>query len=298
MNYNYWDRFINYWQNLAHRPVNIYLSVPPPINHRNFLGWTNPNINPLLNKPGQQQFSLEYLPEPWWGNNGNAPLHSVVINYNPGWAETYKHYSHPSVTILYNNPLYSDFAHSQAIAVPNIFTRTNRWHFKQRAKKVFETLTRRGVNLNGNNTLNNHLSIELIPWHTTNITDIHSYINCNLQPIYSNCLKFAAHQSRRIENDLLKNKVILRCGGTTTKDLLNNLDTEGIDNYNIINDIGYAPAGAPLRANGSRVTGNGGYLKFSFNSIQDVEFISIWGKHSRNGFPPSGDMDWIFDHII
>lgn len=298
MSYNYWNNFINNWRTLPAQPLNVYTNAPPHNNHINIFGWTNPNSIPLFNRPDQVNYSLEYLPEPWWGNNGNYALNSVVVNYNPGWAEDYKHYSHPPVPVLYNNPDYSVFAGNEAFGNTNNFPRTNRWHHTQRAQKIFSTLQRTGTQINGNNNLVNHLSIELIPWHTTNIRNINFYIDQNLHQIYNHCLIFAADQANRIDNERLNNKVILRFSGSTTMKLLYDLEAMGISNHNILIPQSNTISGLPIVTNGSPVTGTGKYLKFTLSGIPGTEFISIWGETSRNAFPPPGDMDYIFLNII
>jgi hypothetical protein len=136
------------------------------------------------------------------------------------------------------------------------------------------------------NQLNNHLSVELIPWHTCNIHTINGYINRNINPILIYCLCFAASQSLRIQNNKLRNKVILRLSGNSTIRILKDIAKFGFGSYSIICGPNYT------------ISGDGGYLKFSISCIKNVEFISIWGKRSRSNFPPIVDMDWIFSHII
>jgi hypothetical protein len=234
-----------------------------------------------MNIIGQPEFSLEYLPEPWWGNDGNSPLNSVIINYNPGCAEDYKHFTHPPIKILHNYPNYSSFINSQVKAINNHFSRTNNWHWHNRAKVVFDTCKRLGVQLNGS-VLCNHLSIELIPWHTEDIGNIQPYIKNNLQQIYSHNIVFAANESRRIVNNRLKNKVIVRSCFKTISIILKQIKAAGLDDYHPI-----------TKTTTHTNTGNGSCFKFYFDKLPDVEFICIWGKYSRNDFPPAVDMNQI-----
>lgn len=289
MTYKHWNDFVNAWKRL---PVAQYSDFSPINQLTQMFGWYNPNRESLMNSNKPDDYSFHYLPEPWWGNDGNYPLNSVVINYNPGWAESYKHFSFPEIQNFYHCSDYSTFVHNQVTGLKDDFPRTNNWHLMHRAQIVFNTLERIGVKLNGDNQLINHLSIELIPWHTTNIRKIENYINRNLKQVYTNSLVFAAEQSRRIQNSKLRNKVIVRLGGTTTINFLKKIQAEGIANYQILNIPAYTPFPPAV------TTGDGGYLKFVLKTIPDVEFISIWGRKSRNKFPSDADMDWIFMNII
>ena len=279
MSYPYWNDFINNWRNL---PSIDYTKTNPFL----ISGWENPNTIPLMNITGRPEFSLEYLPEPWWGNDGNSPLNSVIINYNPGQAEPYKHYTNPLVKNLYNCSDYGSFLKSEVTGFVNTskgnFPRTNHWHWKNRAKIVFDTCQRLRDQLNGNNQLCNHLSIELIPWHTRNTKNIQTYVYRNLKQIYLKNIVFAADQSCRIVNKRLRNKVIVRSCYSTFLVLLNQIRAQGIDNYS-----------PTYNTTTHTSTGNGSYFKFYFDNLPDVEFICIWGKTSRNKFPPDVDMDCI-----
>ncbi|MBR5035494.1 MAG: hypothetical protein IKX71_09335 [Bacteroidales bacterium] len=74
MNYNYWNIFVLGWS----------------VGKKSIGGWTNPNSISLYNDSSQKDKSSLYIPEPWWGNDGSAPLHSVIINYNPGKAQSFQ----------------------------------------------------------------------------------------------------------------------------------------------------------------------------------------------------------------
>ena len=280
MSYIFWNNFVDRWRTLP--PVEYLNPAPiPPFN--TILGWTNPNLTPLMNSPAITDYSLQYLPEPWWGNSGVHVLNSVVINYNPGGGSGIQQYHHSMA--LFGCAHYQDFADNEATGATNLFAGTNNWHRSNRARRIFNTLSRIRILLHGNHNLQNHLSIELIPWHTLNSLTIGPYINANLQTIFDNCIKFSANESLRIENIKLKNKVILRLNGTMTTNLLSDFVRLGICAYNVINQIGYTQSM------------NGGFFKFAINTLPNVEFISIWGKIG-NDFPPNIDMDWIFTNII
>jgi len=281
MSYNFWNDFVDQWRSF---PSKQYLNPAPIPPHNTILGWSNPNLVPLMNSTSiVNDYSLQYLPEPWWGNNGSHILNSVVINYNPGAGGGIQAFAHASG--LFNSINYQNFANNEATGVSNYFNGTNRWHKSRRAKRIFNTLVRIGIVLNGNHNLQNHLSIELIPWHTTNTNTIGSYIQTNLQAIFDNCIRFSANESMRIVNTKLNNKVILKMNGTMTTNLLNDFVRHGICTYNIIKPIDYTPSN------------KGGFFKFNIIQLPNIEFISIWGKFG-NDLPPNIDMDWIFNNIV
>lgn len=280
MHYNYWNNFVDCWRALQYTE---YINPTPLPPYHQILGWSNPNLTPLMNSQTLADYSLIYLPEPWWGNNGSHVLNSVLINYNPGGGGGIQAFHH--VAELIGNVDYQSFANNEATGVSNHFKATNRWHKDKRAGRIFNTLERIGIPLHGHHNLQNHLSIELIPWHTPNSLTIRPYINANLQAIFDNSIIFSANESLRIQNTKLRNKVILRLNGNMTIKLLNDFVRHGICTYNVINPIGYTPSK------------KGGFFKFKINSIPNVEFISIWGKIG-NDFPPNADMDWIFIHIV
>lgn len=280
MSYIFWNNFVDNWKVF---PPMEYVNPIPLLPYHPILGWTNPNQTPLMNSPTLADYSLKYLPEPWWGNNGIHVLNSVVINYNPGGGGKIQGFHHAAS--LFGNVDYQSFANNEVTGVSSHFAATNSWHKGKRARRIFNTLTRIGIPLHGHHNLQNHLSIELIPWHTPNSLTIGPYINANLQEIFNNCIIFSANESLRIQNTKLKNKVILRLNGNMTINLLNDFVHRGICSYTIINPIGYTPST------------KGGFFKFQIKSIQNVEFISIWGKIG-NDFPPNVDMDWIFNNIV
>lgn len=287
MSYNYWNDFVDIWRTLPPNQYNNNVPLPP---FQNILGWRNPNLTPLMNSININDFSLKYLPEPWWGNNGNHILHSVVINYNPWTGGPSQHHS---TSINLNGFLtYSDFVNDSVFNGGTMAT-TNNWH-RRRSRRIFNTLNRyfhnNGYPIFQNINLENHLSIELIPWHTPDATSLnfHAYKNNCLIEIYNYCFVFAASESIRISNQKLQNKVILRLSGNETLNILNSLNNIGIHS-NIIIPPSYTP---------NPQLGNAGYLKFNFNSIPNIDFISIWGTKSYNDFPPNSEMDWLFNYVI
>lgn len=271
MSHIYWDNFVNDWRNNA--PFHNLIHIN---------NWTMPNQIPLMNSIIVNDYSSFYLPEPWWGNDGKQILNSVVINYNPGGGGLSQHYQNCGT--LYGYSKYSHFVNSEATGTTNHFRETNKWHKARRSKRVFNTLSRIGIDLNGFDYLHNHLSIELIPWHTKNTRVINTYIKQNLQAIYDYCIVFAANEATRIANDKLNSKVILRISGDNTIALLKNFAALDVCHFETLTPINYVP------------NKKAGYFKFAINNISEIEFISIWG--TRNDFPSNENMDWIFNNII
>ena len=286
MSYHFWNTFIDEWRNKD----SFTATTPISIN-----GWTNPNILKLLNSDAPTDYSLQYLPEPWWGNSGNQPLQSVVINYNPftGGGNQFHGLCAPN---LFGNTDYSSFIDNEVSGRASILPGTNSWHNIKRAQPIFNALIASGISLVFPR-LENHLSIELIPWHSpTPVNLIFSqYVTNNLQSIFDNCLLFAANESRRIANGKLNCKVILRMNKKNTINLLDQFVKSNICNYSMIVE-GNVPH--PPYSNGS-----GSYYKFEIihNSFKDIEFICIWkpkGGWTRNDFPKQPQLDWIFKKAI
>ena len=136
-------------------------------------------------------------------------------------------------------------------------------------------------------SLDNHLSVELIPWHTENTTakcGFGKYLKYNILNVYEYAICFAAHESKRIANDKLKNKVILKLSGRKTAEILKLLD-----------GIGYSSIASPQRT----VPGTKSHcFEFTINRLPGIRFFSIWGRYARNNFPTGSDMDYILKNFV
>lgn len=258
--YKYWEQFVNEWFNAqaGRKPV-CRLKC-----------WTEPD--PVLGSVSK------YLPEPWWGNDGDEePLHSVVINYNPGEGGPNQEYS--KLKYWYKSSYANDIVKTVGA---NLLTATADWHNSKRALPILDALHDLKY-ISDPYGLKNHLSIELIPWHTKTTGKIKTYIHDNIEQVYEHCLKFAANESKRIANEKLKNKVILRMSGNNTKWLLNEL----------------APKHpSKILVSGSSSLGDGHYMVFEICDIPDVQFISIWGSRTRNNFPKKEVLEDILKNRI
>lgn len=260
--YNTWEDYIADWY--AGRPMGT---------------WTDPNTIPLLNNIALGTKSSDYIPEPWWGNHCiNVDLHSVVINFNPGQGENIQHRN-----VI---PYHGDYA--KDIVDSGWLPKTAKWHENRRALPILNALKRIGV-LHSSYTpsIDNHLSVELIPWHTENTSTkcgFGQYLQANIRNVYEYSICFAANESKRIANDKLKNKVILKLSGSTTAMLLKLLD-----------GIGYRSVVSPQRT----VPGTRSHcLEFTIDRLPGIRFFSIWNSISRNNFPPAEDLDYILKNFI
>ena len=238
--------------------------------------WTDPNTIPLLNNIALGTNSCDYIPEPWWGNHDmDIPLHSVVINFNPA--------SGKDIQLRNNVPYKGSYA--KDIVDSGWLPKTAQWHKNRRALPILNALKRIGVlPTNYIPSLENHLSVELIPWHTVNIqraSGFRNYLNANILNVYEYAICFAAYESKRIKNDKLKNRVILKLSGSKTAMILN-----------LLNGIGYSSIASPIRT----VPGTKSHcLEFTIDRLPGIRFFSIWGSTSRNNFPVGKDMDYILE---
>lgn len=317
--YKYWNDFVDTWRNL---PLPSLTAITPGT-PKTISGWSNPNTIPLLNSSPAvaADYSLKYVPEPWWGHTGNYDqheLHSVVVNFNPGKASGVQNHLYSSG--LFGNPDYQQFIHREvdnfSLGVPTNFPQTNDWHYTNRAKPVFNALAGSGAKHNwqlifSNSdfkslTLHNHLSIELIPWHTSGVGkipgasgSIFDYINLNLGNTFLQTLLFAASRSRCINNTVLQNTVILRLGKTYTRDLLKKLKRAGlIKCFSEITYINLLTGPHPATS----TTGNGAFLRFTIDhpDLLDIAFVSIWRPKrdsQQNNFPDPDLLIWIFANM-
>ena len=256
MSYKYWEDFFQQWK-AGVKAIN---------------GWIDPDSLPLYNDAKKNLSSL-YVPEPWWGNDGSSPLHSVVINLNPGAGE------YPQTINSINAHNFQSYA---ALVNSCYLPKTIAWHLGYRAEPILTALNRGGYISKKDISLRSHLSIELIPWHTQSADNTYlKYCRQNLNKIFDCSIKFAAEESRRIEKDKLRNKVIVRMCVNRMSTLLKNF--ESIGQYSTI-ITSYATCG------------KGHYMILKFNSIPDVTFICIWIKGS-NRLPKAVDLSQIMATI-
>ena len=254
MSYSFWNSFIHNWTN----------------GKKDLEKWSNPDSIPLFNDSNKKDLSSDYIPEPWWGNDGTTPIHSVVINFNPGLGNDIQKRG-----II---PFKSDYA--KDIVNSGVLPKTASWHWKKRGLPVLSSLNSLGVIQKSQIIPSAHLSIELIPWHTKNVTKAYKqYVLSNGAAIFDTVLLFAAEQSKRIPEEKLRNTVLLKMNESSVKVLLESLVRAGYS-YHIL-----PTKNCPL--------GDGHCLIFTIDQLPEIRFCSIWGSKSRNSFPSAPQMDYI-----
>ena len=222
--YSYWEEFFKQWQCKKWEAIKE---------------WTNPDDFPLYNTPDDKERSSLYIPEPWWGNDGTQPLHSVVINFNPGAGGPEQERSKFSRKHSFANDVVGDLT---------VLPKTRRWHKSNRAMRILNTLKRNNW-IKGSFGLENHLSVELIPWHTKNVEKNYMpYLKQNIMAVYEHSICFAANESRRIQNNKLKSVVIVRTNDVRAQSVLDELEKKGIS--------------SEIVAKGPSTSGKGDYMEF------------------------------------
>ncbi len=280
MNYQYWNDFIEEWKNFVkNSPIPTSFTGYSQLNKWNYPKDIKGSINSTDN-------TVCFFPEPWWGNDGTHDLHSVVINYNPGKGGDIQNANKtPNIQkitsygdFIKNNV--SAYIHGKSSVSPYLKDTCN-WHNKKRAGRIFIALNKIlkpyvQYKLN----LHNHLSVELIPWHTSSVNNnFHEYVAENRYVIFENCIKFAAESAARILNPILRNVVIVRMSSGAFKQCLG-----GIGGFNY------------LRKETNIKSGN--YCFYEFTQIPNIIFVCIWGSRSRNNFPSEDTLTDIFKEIV
>ena len=144
----------------------------------------------------------------------------------------------------------------------------------------------RNLILSENNEIKNRAMLvqESSTQNIQSASGFRGYLKANILNVYEYAIYFAAHESKRISNDKLKNKVILKLSGSTTAMILN-----------LLNGIGYRSVVYPQQT----VPGTRSHcLEFTINRLPGIRFFSIWGSTSRNDFPSGKDMDYILKNFF
>lgn len=284
--YRYWDKFVYEWSR-SHQMGKCSTRIN---------GWSAPNT--IENSDNLNDGTIQYLPEPWWGNDGTHELSSIIINYNPysggddqkfnSVEQSFKKFNYRN--FIKNNVSFyikSRYNNSNKIGAPTPFLETTcDWHYKNRCKPIIDTLNILGNNVSYN--LRNHLSIELIPWHSKGVNkDVTAYAHTNADMIFNHCIKFAAEASRCIHPDYLRRIVFVRIPHDKFVHIFKKFQIEIlIEKANTINGdiLDYSHISV---------------IRFSDRFIDDVKFILIWmpDRFSSNNFPHCLDLIKIMKHI-
>ena len=265
--YDYWDKFVDEWKNQSWANINS-------------MGWNTPTFYGNDTKKNKGICTTEFLPEPWCGNNGMYPISAVVINLNPGEGGGFhlrSNLQHISNYTSFVDGLVSSYVSNNNPGSLGIICD---WHYNNRALPIFEALQFNGVNLGGNDSLNNLLSLELIPWHSMGWNNIGQYPQAHSQSILDHVIKFAAEASRCIQNEKLNRCVIVRTSLANIQAIFNGRYT--------------------ITQNETKI-GISKYAEIRFNNvgIDDVRFVLIWQSKqlSRNNLPHCTDLIKIISRI-
>ena len=284
--YDYWDEFVKCW--LRYKSGSLALN--------DIKGWSIPKFS---QNGGSNDSTIDYLPEPWWGNNGMQPLQSVVINYNPGIATKSQGFGTIKLPV---NLSYRDFITENVKAFTpyvkktasyvnannvTILPNATDWNYHNRAKPVFEALKCIGVPL-ADDGLENHLSIELVPWHSGSWSMVKDYAVQNANNIFEHCIKFAAEASRCILNNKLRNVVLVRTSLCEFMNLFRDYKT------NIL--VPECDLVKCTRLDCSKYA----VVNFLKSGFDDVRFVVMWQvkQLNRNNFSHCFDFVKILEHVI
>ena len=230
----------------------------------------------MLNTLNPKTDSSDYLPEPWWGNDGVDPLDSVCVNLNPGKGEACQMRCNFATLSSYDPT-------SLALTL----SKTDKWHREKRADPIAKALRSIGIPAKGGNSGN--LDIELVPWHSAHATYVYGfygYIKNNAQDIFDWGLSFAADESRRITNNKLKNTVILRMSAKNAEFLFRQFK-----NCGAIQSFSQSQA--------YNVCQNAHWKEYKLNVFSGFRFVCIWRSKgwNLNDFPSDAVMSCIFSQL-
>lgn len=204
--YQYWNEFVREW--LDYHTANSRSALNIGVNYDK--KWTIPQNMYGSNKPDIE--TIQYMPEPWWGNDGTHIFQAVFLNLNPGNGggeqninyiknciiNSYQNYVSDKVDTFVNNKEFK-------VYVNNKYQKsTTEWLLLQRVKPFLNALEFDYF------TVRNSLGIDLIPWHTPSFNQItKEYIKKNANAICNYSIKFALTASREIKGKL-QNVVVAR----------------------------------------------------------------------------------------
>ena len=256
--YDFWDCFVEYCR---------VCNTPSPASKHftaskcgNPGGWEFPT-GLFANSNNPADPTIDVMPEPWWGwNPGFGNLNSVVINYNPGNGGNHQLWSRSPLT---HHVGYSSLVQSEVSGATSIFLSTSDWHCRYRAKPIHNVLIGSGTCLS---VLKNHLSVELIPWHTPDIKNLGTYLNSNLNSIIQTSLAFASCASNLIIG-ILSKTVIIRISSLSQPSLFASLGF-------LLNPI--TPSYVSLPHSPGHY---GRFQRFTHPLFSGINFVCIWGNH-------------------
>ena len=206
--YDYWDSFINEWRCFT-CSKHLFLKK------RKWDKLIFPNLTkftyPDFYNAHKGNDTIDYLPEPWWGNDGTHPLSAVVINLNPGEGgdsqlrtnlprfSRYSRYVSHKVDDFVNNRELKIYLNNKSVRS------TTEWLLLKRALPIFRAFPDIPFQ-----SVENVLAVELLPWHSRNFGDTGKYYENNVYAIYEKSIKFALEASEHVCYLKLRNIVFAR----------------------------------------------------------------------------------------
>ena len=197
------NNFIDYWNNW----------------HQNW--WENNNDNildwPIPNGNGNQQYPIfDYYPEPYYYrfNGDDNRIDAIFLNINPGSGADIQ-YRHNKNSELINQYIHYNRDYQQTL--PTLLQNQDTNNFLRRREKFTNNLL---------NTENSKvLSVDLVPWHTSNQSNIKKYILDNFQLAIKHVIKpLIRIACNGNGNHHLARKIIIR--GTSFRDIINKVGQE------------------------------------------------------------------------
>lgn len=232
--YDYWDSFINEWRCFACPSYKIPLgkrswNIAQEKLYPNITKWKYPSfLNAIQGKE-----TVEYLPEPWWGNDGTHPLSAVVINLNPGEGgdsqlrtnlprfSRYSRYVSHKVNDFVNNKEFKIYLNNKRVKS------TTEWLLLQRALPIFNAFP--GIPFQ---SVENVLAVELFPWHSKAYKDTCNYHINNCSEIFKYSIMFALEASEHVCYPELRNIVFARVRIQLLWNILKNISGINIQSIN------------------------------------------------------------------
>jgi hypothetical protein len=286
--FEYWNEFFNIWKKSKTK-----LEYEKGILSLNKGFRDSPFNYPegLMNCDCESNETFEYIPEPYWGwtPEKRTKLKMVVVNYNPASGGPIQHINSANVQSIKSYSEYvaeqlNDFIifrkDSKKPKLKNkpIQYETTKWHYTNRANKLIKVIDEKYSNDDNSECIDYYLGIDLVPWHTKNVTALNGYLQQNFSSIKMWSLNFAMEASKNVIG-LLQNKVIVRTNLTTFKELFRNEFDSGF----FKEDIKYPKEKKP---------NNDNFQKIAIKDQNDIAIYLLWGK--RNSLPTTTFLKEIF----
>lgn len=279
--FDYWDEFYQIW--ISSQSQKEYESAFLQLDRGFNLSPFNYPLN-IRNSDLNADPSFDYLPEPYWGwtPNSGKDLKYVVVNYNPASGGVNQYIQSENVRKIEN---YSDYVFKQISGyvnfkngltnlIPTQYDTTN-WHFIHRSKRLAQSSE--SVITQDFLSIGSYLGIDLVPWHTKNVSSLNGYLQANFDSIKKWSLNFAIEAAKHVTGHF-KNVVIVRTNSSTFSNIFS---VEFENGFFEISD----------QVVGDNEIGNDNFQKINIRG-SDVSIYLLWGM--RNSLPTTSFLKQIF----